>query len=500
MDEKLRSMPGPPPPAKVPAGALGRREWLAGLALGAAHLALGSPQLGCRSRKTPPPVFLDLALEAPGPQPGLLREGLVVLLSDYLEAFGGCTVVSARGTSSLPLSPAGSVGVRGRGRWAAGALGFDLEVTAPDGRVSRRAGGPFPPLAALDWFMSTLPLPVPRGEARRLAPARSDLFERLLACLGAQDDPAWSGAAFALAREVEREAAPCATPPFLEGYQLYNLLLLHPQTHDNQWKAFAAHRRGLDLVPHHPRASGSLGRFLADAGLHREALELLGGSLQAHPHVASLYAALSYVSRTCGLLDLAGRSLGKVERLTLQASGLITETAYLYLGQWEAFRRTCRLEGTGRDARVHFYLGYLALAEGDPDLARGSFEACLRVPGGWYGFELLSRLYLLSMAGRKEEGLGLLKDFLQKRAGLQAPDGELSFKFAEAAAHLGDAEQAIRLGELAFSQGFGCTRWYSGSPLFAPARDTSRWWLLKQHLEERQALLAGRYPPQRFGL
>ena len=88
----------------------------------------------------------------------------------------------------------------------------------------------------------------------------------------------------------------------------------------------------------------------------------------------------------------------------------------------------------------------------------------------------------------------------EKRSALRAPDGEFTFKLAEAAAFMGDRDRAVELGELAYIQGFGCTRWFEQSPLFAPARGTARWVALRQHLMERQATLESRFPPRRFNL
>lgn len=473
---------------------LPRRAWLQAAAAGALGLA-GAPP-ACRRRREPARHGLHLA--CPGADEGL-HAGLALLLTDHLEALGSFTLVRKGGALS-PGTPSGPIlPLRVEAAIHAGTLALDLEAELP-GRTVRTASGPRAPLEAFRWLCGALGIQGRRARPEDLCPADPGLFPEVLRMMAGQDDAALGRQTFQLYQRI-REASPdCATAHLLLGGQLYNQLLLHPLEQENQWRAFQAYRQALAALPGHPRGSEGFGRLLADAGLHREALDLLEGALRIHPSVPRLYAGLCYVARTCGLLDLARKSLREVERLTYGRTGLSTENAYLYLGEMERFLGTCAKEGTGRDTRVGFYLGYVALARGDRPAALREFQAAAAVPGGWYGFEALSTLFAEALEGRAEAAGARLQALAQQKSALRAPDGEFTFKLAEAAAFLGNRDRAAELAELAFTQGFGCTRWYEQSPLFAPVRLTDRWAPLHQHLRERESLLASRFPPRRFNL
>lgn len=478
--------------------ALARRDLLRGAAACGLGLAgLSAPALlGCGRRRDLRRVYLRVEGAA-----GLPSDGLGVLLADHLESLGGFAVLPwpapdhplpARSRATLlRLSP--RLGDRG--------LAFDVEVSYPSGL--RRPVLSLPPAEPLQTFTRLaggLPLQLtpPSGEA--LCPGDGQVLAPLLEVLADEDDPRRGPERLAFSRALARAHPGCATAQFLYANQLYNQLLLHPLEQAVQWGAFQAYRAGLASVPDHPRGVSGFSQLLADSGLHRDGLSLLEAALGRHPAVPSLHRALAYLARTAGLLDLALRALAELGRLTDGQPRSHCENTYLYAGEAAAHRATCRLEGTGRDTRVHFYLGYLALAAGDRDGAREAFRAARTIPGGWYGFEGLASVLALALEDGRPEALARLKALADQRSALRAPDGEFTFKLAEVAAFLGQTDQALELGELAFTQGFGCTRWYERSPFLAPVRGTARWQVLHGHLLERQSLLESRYPPRRFGL
>lgn len=472
--------------------ALSRRAWLQG----AAACGLGLAGAACGLGRDRMRVHLDVA-----PVPGLSLPGLRILLADHLEALGGYTVLPWPDAGApLPARSRATLLVL-RPRREGVNLGFHVEASYATGmRRPPAVLAPQPPAAALAALMALLPLRLEPVSGEALCPGTPEDLPPLLETLAVEDDPRRGPGLLAASRGLARAHPGCATAQFLLANQLYNQLLLHPLEQEVQWSAFQAYRAGLASVPAHPRGVGGYCQLLADSGLHRDALSMLEEALRHRPGVPRLHRSLAYVARTAGLLDLARRALAEVGRLTDGHSGSHCENTYLYLGDLAAHRATCRLEGTGRDTRVHFYLGYLALLAGDRAAALPAFRAAAAVEGGWYGFEELAALYADALEGRAEAAAGRLRGLAQQRAALRAPDGEFTFKLAEAAAFLGDRDRAAELGELAFTQGFGCTRWFEQSPLLATVRATARWEVLRQHLREREALLAARYPPRRFNL
>src|SRR5206468_1334483 len=108
--------------------------------------------------------------------------------------------------------------------------------------------------------------------------------------------------------------------------------------------------------------------------------------------------------------------------------------------------------------------------------------------------------YLLALEGRTLESGEALEKLELERVQVRVPDGELTFKVAEAYGYLGQPRLALEVMGKAAVQGFGCTRWYERSPFLAGARQLPAWPRLLLTLQERQGLLETRFPPSRFEL
>lgn len=437
--------------------------------------------------------------------------GLETLFSDHLEVLAGATVIHAR---ALPANA-------------------ELERLPPDMHLfrfqARREGDqlaltpawstPAQVLAGAPWSIDSLPprepratlaawirrwplpgrMPAGRGDLLPQSPARFWSLVQAMSIRGDEEATAHLKASQDLA-----DAEPlCATAWATLGDHLYRSLWVNPEhagvgLNSRTHKAF---QRAVDLSPGHPRATFLWSLMLTDTGNQSTALKALGEAVRLRPQVPDLYHGLAYAGRTSGLLAGARSALARREALLAPLSppsAWFAETTYLYLGDWAAFERDLeRTRAVRTDASLLFYQGYLALLKGDRTEARFHMKAGEESPGPG-PFRDLCRVYLAFLEGRSADGLAELHRIDDIRGKLRIPDGEWTFKEAEAYALLGDADQAVDCATRAFVQGFSCARWYEASPFLERMRAHPRWPMLRRNIRERQAVLDGSFPPSTF--
>lgn len=428
------------------------------------------------------------------------RKGLCLLLEDLAET-AGATVLTEP-ADGRPL-PAGMLRISLEGSLTRGELRLQGRIRTADG-VERDVIPPSPDpriqlqqvLAAAGFHSSSATALLPRDPARLLPLARV-----YAGTLDGNDQEARAmnnPAQLLAAQEPE-----CATAALAGAEAIYRRLL-NPDPVDAQAQVVGsqAFDTALNLLPGFPRAAEEAARFYTDTGNQRRALQILLDAAAQWPKAQSLRTSMAYAARTTGLLEGARSALLVRDGLDGGAADRETfpETTYIYTGELDRFEASLG-PGPGEKPQplLDFYRGYLRLLQGRREEAAANFLSAARPQGSDVQFQALARTYQFALAGNRPQALLTLRLLSRDRLNLRVPDGEFTFKLAEAYGFLGSTDEAMDTAQTAFSQGFGCTTWYQQTPLLKALHDLPRWRALISHLQERQKLLEARFPPENFG-
>ncbi len=477
------------------------------LALG----VLGFGALGVALSWSPSPnrvVILGSRLEAHGRD---LGPGMAALIEDHLEVLTGATVTQAAAvptSAELKRLPPATRLLRFKGQREGDRLHLAVEWNTASRLLSGKAWTPEAastqePAQAMATLVRGWPLKVPHRYQQELVPQSPAHFWTLLQAMTIQDDHAATANLPAMQQLAEDEPQ-CATVWTTLGDHLYRSLWINPEAAGVglSSRTHRAFQQAVNLVPGHPRATFLWSLMLTDTGNQDAALRALIVAARLRPGIPKLYDGFAYAGRTAGLLEGARRAL--VRRKTLlgaqdEPSAWFAETTYLYLGDLEAFRQELQRAGSQRqDASILFYQGYFALLQGRPREALGFMKAGSLPTMTPMPFRDLCRVYLAYLEGRPQDGLAELHEIDEVRGKLRIPDGEWTFKEAEAYALLGDADRGVDCATRAFVQGFSCAAWYEASPFLVKVRAHSRWPMLRRNIRERQAVMEGSFPPAAF--
>ena len=467
------------------------------------------------SRLAPGPAVRRVLLLVPAASNGTadpaLGRGLETLLSDHLEVLAGATVVHPSGVpwgEGLRRLPKGTFLATFRARREGDRLALAAAWTTRerllDGEPwASEDAPPLLPAEALARWVAHWPFR-PRHPGREALTPRDPAHAwELLRILAIRTDAEAAGDLEATQALTKAEPG-CATAWAALGDHLYRSLWIQPEAAGTALNARMdrAFQRALALVPGHPRATYLRALMLTDLGNQRQALQSLIPAARLRPGVPDLYLGFAYAGRTAGLLEGAKRTLARRQEILghlADPSPWSAETTYLYLGDLPAFGQDLdRARATRTDAGLLFYQGYLALLEGRRDLALTFMQEGSAIAGGPVPFQDLCRAYTAYLEGRPGDGLAGLREVDRVRGRLRIPDGEWTFKEAEAYALLGDTDRAVDAATRAFVQGFSCAAWYERSPFLGKVRQHPRWPMLLRNVKERQAVLQGTFPPSAF--
>ncbi|HET6329512.1 MAG TPA: hypothetical protein VFF76_01870 [Holophagaceae bacterium] len=426
------------------------------------------------------------------------RAGLRLLLEDLAETAGATVLAPPPGGPP----PAGVLRISLEGSRTGSGLQLQARIRGADGSerdlvpATADPRGQFQQLLAAAGLRSQAAAEILPNDPAHLLP----LAEVYAAALDGSDlDARAAGIQAQAIAAQEPECGPAALACAESAYR--RLLNPGPADLEAQMVCSQAFDTALNLLPGYPRAAEEAGRFYTDTGNQRRALDILFSAADLWPKARGLRTSMAYAARTTGLLEGAGSALRARE--ALDGGGdreAFPEAAYLYTGEWDRFNATLG-SGPGErpDPLPDFYRGYLRLLQGRRDEALAGFRSAERPQESNAQFQALARAYQLALEGHQAEALLSLRLLTRSRQNLRVPDGEFTFKLAEAYGFLGAPEEAMDAAQLAFSQGFGCTPWFERTPLLSALHELPRWRALISHLQERQKLLEARFPARGFG-
>jgi len=232
---------------------------------------------------------------------------------------------------------------------------------------------------------------------------------------------------------------------------------------DEYRAAQAAYEKALSLEPSQIEAQIYMANRLTDTGRVESAVPLLRNVLKTNSKRAEAHWELGYAYRFAGMLH---ESVAESECARLIDPGVKLSTSalngYLYLGQYDAFLRS--LPPDNDSALITFYRGLGEFYKNNRALAAQHFDRAFESHPSLLQARVGSALSH-SIAGRKQEGLRLVRETEKLVSERGVGDPEAIFKIAQAYAVLGDKKSALRVLRISIESGFFSYPYLSSDPL-----------------------------------
>jgi DNA-binding winged helix-turn-helix (wHTH) protein/TolB-like protein/Flp pilus assembly protein TadD len=232
---------------------------------------------------------------------------------------------------------------------------------------------------------------------------------------------------------------------------------------DYYHKARAAFDRALALQPAQIETQVYMANFLTDTGQVENAVPILRDSLKTNPNHAELHWELGYAYRFAGMLKESVAECEQARKLDpnvkINSSAL---NSYLYLGEYERF-----LQSLPSNSELPFHLFYRGFAEyhlGRLDQAVANFDRAYRSHPALLQAQI-GKALSEGIAGRKTEGLEILRRAESKIEARGVGDSEALYKLAEAYAVLGDRSSGLRMLQHSVETGFFPVPYFATDPL-----------------------------------
>jgi DNA-binding winged helix-turn-helix (wHTH) protein/TolB-like protein len=231
-------------------------------------------------------------------------------------------------------------------------------------------------------------------------------------------------------------------------------------------KAQMCYERALVLNPEQIEAHIYMANLFTDTGRAAEAVPLLREVLDTNPNLAEAHWELGYAYRFGGLLEESIRECELARQLDPEVKIYSSAmNSYLYHGDYQKFLDSLPISDV---AFIVFYRGLAHYYLKNYQQSATYFDRAFELDENFY--TRIGKALSLGLAGKKNEGLVLLREMRQMIDARGVRDAEGIYKVAQAYAALGDRASALLMLRHAIEGSFICYPYFISDPLLEGVR------------------------------